>query len=94
MKASLRSGETVHTTVPAAVCRHKSNDGTVSSCTVTKYDATLQKQYLTDQSSRIDPIYLSETAQTSVLDMTISCPKCGKTEKTKLNELSNELRIY
>jgi len=94
VKASLRSGKTVHTTVPEAVRRHKSNDGTVSSCTVTKYDATLQKQYLTDQSSRTSPIYLSETAQTLVLDITISCPKCGNTEKTQRNELSNELSIY
>jgi hypothetical protein len=93
-RATLRSGETVHTTVPETVRRHKSNDGTVSSRTVTRYDATLQKQYLNDQSSRTSPIYLSETAQTSVLDMTISCPKCGNTEKTQRNELSNELSIY
>ncbi len=83
----------MHTTVPETVVRHKSNDVTVSSCTVTKYDATLQKQYLSDQSSRINPIYLSETAQTSVLDMTISCPKCGNTEEDSVERASNELSI-
>ncbi len=31
----------MHTTVPETVRRHKSNDGTVSGRTVTRYDATL-----------------------------------------------------
>jgi hypothetical protein len=38
VRASLRS-ETVHTTVPETVLRHKSKDATVSGRTVTRYDA-------------------------------------------------------
>ncbi len=40
MKATHRSDGTVHTTVPETIRRHKSNDGTVSSRTVTMYGAT------------------------------------------------------
>ena len=36
-RVSPRPDETVHTTVPKTALRHKSNDWTVSGCTVTKY---------------------------------------------------------
>ena len=39
VRAPSRPAETVHTTVPEAARRHKSDDGTVSKRTVTRYDA-------------------------------------------------------
>jgi hypothetical protein len=42
-RVSHRPEETVHTMVPDTALRHKSTDGTVSSGTVTRYDATLLK---------------------------------------------------
>jgi hypothetical protein len=45
-ESSVRTSETVHTTMPETVRRHESNDGTVSGRTVMKYDATLPEAEL------------------------------------------------
>ena len=81
-RATLRSGEIVHTTVPETVRRHKSNDGTVSSRTVTRYDATLPEAELDSAVEQSQPNILErDSTNVRVGNDIFVAHKWSKTDK-------------